>query len=129
MKKSVIFIILILIVTVSFAQENIYYNLEKGIEVIEQQYINSWKKIKRIDGYRIQIISFAGINSKTSIAKTEAQFMQLFPDIPCYISYFEPNFRLRVGNFHTKLEAYNALQKIAPLFSGAFVLRDKIDFK
>jgi len=35
MKKSVIFIILILIVTVSFAQENIYYNLEKGIEVIE----------------------------------------------------------------------------------------------
>jgi CRISPR/Cas system-associated endoribonuclease Cas2 len=113
----------------SFAQKNIRYDVERGIDLIESQYINAWKKIKKTEGFRIQITSFAGTNSRTSIEKIAEQFSQQFPEIPFYISYSEPNFRLRVGNFCTKLEAYKALQAIAPLFPGAFVLKDQIDFK
>ena len=129
MKKVGFFILLVFPVALSMAQQNVTYNLEKGIENIEQQYINAWKKNKKIDGFTIQITSFAGVNSRVSIERVEAQFRNQFPDIPGNISYSEPNFRLRVGNFRTKLEAYHALQKIAPSFAGAFVLKDQIDFK
>ena len=113
----------------SSAQNNVRYNVEKGVDVLENQYISAWKKIKKIEGFRIQITSFAGINSRASIEKVAEQFAQQFPEIPFQISYSEPNFRLRVGNFPTKLEAYRALRSIAPLFPGAFVLKDQIDFK
>jgi len=129
MKKIGIFIFLILGIILSWAQNNVTYNVEKGIENSEYQYINAWKKIRKIEGFSIQITSFSGVNSRVSIEKEEAQFRHQFPDIPCNISYSEPNFRLRAGNFMTKLEAYNALQKIVPSFAGAFVLKDQIDFK
>jgi len=129
MKQNGILVFLVFIVPLSFAQGKVTYNIEQRIETIEQQYINAWKKIKKIDGFRIQITSFSGVNSKTQIANTEAQFKQQFPDIPCYITFFEPDFRLRAGNYRTKLEAYKALQKIAPLFEGAFVLKDQIEYK
>jgi len=112
----------------SQAQKNVFYDMEKGIDIIEQQYNDAWKKIKKIEGFRIQIVSFAGVNSKTSIEKAASQFVQQFPDIPCYKSYLEPNFRLRAGNYHTKLDAYKALQKISQTFPGAFVLKDQVDY-
>jgi hypothetical protein len=110
-----------------WAQKNISYNTEPGINLVEQQYLEAWKKVKKIDGFRIQIIAFSGVNSKILIEKTAEQFKQHFPNISCNISYFEPNFRLRAGNYRTKLEAYKDLHKIALLFSGAFVLKDQID--
>jgi hypothetical protein len=113
----------------SNAQKNVHYDIEKGIDNVENQYIRSWKKIKKMDGFRIQITSFAGVNSKSSIERTATQFRQQFPDVPYQISYSEPNFRLKVGNYPTKLEAYKALQAIALSFPGAFVLKDQIDFK
>jgi hypothetical protein len=116
-------------ITLLNAQNNISYNIEKGIVEIEQQYVEAWKKVKTIEGFRIQIIAFAGINSKNSIETIAEQFKQQFPEIPFSITFFQPNYRLRVGNFCTKLEAYKALEKIAPLFPGAFVLKDQIEFK
>jgi len=128
MKHLVLIFILVCPFVFSQAQKNVSIDKESGIEFIEQQYIDAWKKVRKIDGFRIQIISFAGVNSKTSIEKAATQFTQQFPEIPCYKSYLEPNFRLRVGNYRTKLEAYKALQNISPAFPGAFVLKDQVEF-
>jgi hypothetical protein len=129
MKQSGLLVLIFFFLTLSWAQRNVHYDIESGINSIEYQYIKTWQKVKKMDGYRIQITSFAGINSKTSIERVADQFKQQFPAVPSYISYAEPNFRLRVGNYPTKLEAYKALQAIAQLFPGAFVLKDQIDFK
>jgi len=129
MKQSGFFIFLIFGIILSHAQKSVHYDIERGITHVEQQYINAWKKIKKIEGFRIQITSLSGANSRILIENIATQFNQQFPHIPYEISYSEPNFRLRVGNFHTKLEAYKALQEIMPLFQGAFVLKDQIDFK
>ena len=129
MKEIGILFFLVLLVFLSCAQKNVNYDVEKGIEITEKQYIDSWKKIKKTDGFRIQITSFSGVNSRVLIENTAVQFKQQFPEIPCNISYSEPNFRLKAGNYRTKLEAYKALQKIALFFPGAFVLIDQIDFK
>jgi hypothetical protein len=129
MKRGSFLFFLMLLFTFSWAKKNVSYDKETGIDVIEQQYVNAWKKIKKIDGFRIQITSYAGANSKTLIEKAASQFANQFPDVPCYKSYFEPNFRLRAGNYRTKLDAYKALHKISLSFSGAFVLKEQVDFK
>jgi len=129
MKQSGFLLFLFFFVVFSYAQKSVHYDVEEGVYLVEKQYINAWKKANKIDGFRIQITSFSGASSRASIDRVANQFKQHFPDIPYDISYFEPNFRLRVGNYYTKLEAYKALQKIAPVFSGAFVLKDQIDFK
>ena len=129
MKQSTFLVLFLFLFALVFAQKNISNNIENDVNLLEQQYIDAWKKIKRVDGFRIQIISFSGVNSKTSIENTAEQFKRQFPEIPCDISYFEPNFLLRVGRYHTKLEAYKALQKIVQFFPGAFVLKDQIDYK
>jgi len=129
MKQSGLLVVIFLFIVSLSAQNSVSYNIENGINSLEQQYIEAWKKIKRVDGFRIQITSFSGVNSKTSIENTAEQFRKHFPAIPCYTTYLEPNFRLRAGNFRTKIEAYKVLQKIAPIFQGAFVLKDQIEFK
>lgn len=128
MKQTLFLFFLTLLFAFSYAQKNVTIDLEKEIDIVEKQYLDAWKKIKKIDGFRIQIVSFAGANSKVSTEKVAAQFAQQFPDIPYYKSYLEPNFRLRVGNYRTKLEAYKALQKISLAFPGAFVLKDQVNF-
>jgi hypothetical protein len=129
MKQSCFLIFLLLFPVLTFAQNNVSYNLEKEIDQVEKQYVDAWKKIKKIDGFRIQIASFQGTNSKNSIERVATQFKQLFPDIPNYVAFFEPYFRLRVGNYATKLEAYRALNAISGSFPGAFVVKDQIDIK
>jgi len=128
MKQIGLIFFLIFCVTLSYSQKNVSYNIETGIDNIEKQYIEAWKKIKKIEGFRIQITSFSGINSKTLIEKAANQFRIQFPNTPCNVSYYEPNFRLRVGNYKTKLKAYKALREISPAFPSAFVVKDQIDF-
>ena len=129
MKRSTFLFFFFFLMTLLYAQKNVSYNMEKGINFVEQQYVDAWRKIKKIDGFRIQITSFSGVNSRNLIENAAELFKQQFPNIPHSISFEQPNFRLRVGNFRTKIEAYKALQEIALFFPGAFVLKDQIDFK
>jgi len=129
MKPIGLLFFLLFLSTAAFTQNKVSYNMEPGIDKIEQQYIDAWKKIKKINGFKIQITSFSGANSKNLIDKTAEQFKQQFPNVPCQVSYYEPYFRLRAGNYSTKLEAYKALKEIIPFFPGAFIVKDLIDIK
>ena len=61
------------------------------------------------------------------VEKMQTEFDQKFPKITSYVTYFEPNFRLRVGDFRTKLDAYR-LPEINAAYPGAFIIRDKIEY-
>ena len=129
MKQILLLFFLFFISTAAFTQNKVSYDMETGVDKIEQQYIDAWKKIKKSNGFKIQITSFSGGNSKSLIDNAMAQFKQQFPNVPCQVSYFEPYFRLRAGNYSTKLEAYKALKEIIPFFAGAFIVKDLIDIK
>ena len=110
------------------AQSNLSYDLENGITKLEEMHVTAWSKVKKIDGYRIQLISLSGTNSKAIVEKMQIDFNNKFPEVEAYVTYFEPNFRLRVGDFRTKLEAYHVYQMINFSFPGAFIIKDKIEF-
>jgi len=74
-------------------------------------------------GYRIQL--YNGM-SQTSAENIQGGFIALFPDIPTRLFYTQPEWKVQVGNFRTKLEAKKALKKIRKEFDGAFDLKTKI---
>ena len=76
-----------------------------------------------IDGYRIMIY-FDQDKSKSEQQK--AHFMNLYNEYRTYIDYLAPNYRVRVGNFRTKLEAVKLKQEILMVFPTAIVVKDKV---
>jgi len=77
---------------------------------------------KKHDGYRIQLV----FGSRGSVSGAKAKYNGLH-NYPAYETYLPPNFRLRVGDFMTRFEAEKALRDIKGEFSGAYIVRDKIE--
>lgn len=69
-------------------------------------------RVKTMPGFRVQIASFSGTNSKTSAFSLRDRFITDYPSVQAYIVYDEPNFKVKVGDFRTRLEAYAFLQEI-----------------
>ena len=122
------YILIILIIFTSFltVQAQVQYDVEPKVEELMKKYTDIWKSVKKVQGYRIQVVAFSGTNSRTSAQGAEKEFSNLFNNIPCYLSYAEPNFRLRVGDFRNRIEALNALTKIRAQYPGAFIVKDKV---
>lgn len=120
-----LFLLLINSVT---AQNSVSYDLEPGLDQIETKHLEAWSKVKKVEGYRIQIMALSGSNSKSIIEKMQVDFSASFPEIPAYVTYFEPSFRLRVGDFRNKLDAYRVYKMISIQFPGAYIIKDKIEY-
>jgi hypothetical protein len=78
----------------------------------------------KIKGYRVQI-HFGAEKSKAKDAKS--RFMSKYPDIKTYDMFETPYFKVRVGDFRTKLEAYKFLKELEDTFPGAFIVEDNIE--
>src|SRR5512133_4062707 len=79
-----------------------------------------------ITGYRIQIFFDSGNNSKTRGQSAYETFSARYPDVPAYLTFKAPNYKVRVGDFRTRLDAVRFLQQILPDYPGAYVISDQI---
>lgn len=75
-------------------------------------------------GYRVQI--YTGSNRSDAYI-AQAKFQDQFPDTRSYITYQEPNFKVRIGDFRTRLEATKMLQELKPWFPLMFIISEKIN--
>ena len=90
-----------------------------------EKHVELNSRVKTIPGYRVQIASFSGVNAKTSAFNLRDQFMTDYPLTQAYIVFDEPNFKVKVGDFRTKLEAFAFLQEIKEVYKG-YIIRDNI---
>lgn len=81
-----------------------------------------------IAGYRIQVFFDSGNNSKSRATAVMEAFIEKYPEVGCYISFKEPYYRIRVGDFRSKIEALGFLDKILRSYPNAWVIKDKIKF-
>ncbi|MBI3500945.1 MAG: SPOR domain-containing protein [Bacteroidetes bacterium] len=91
--------------------------------ILKHVLINEAKR-GTMKGYRVQIHFGA---EKAKALDTKSKFTSQYKDIPAYLDYQQPYFKIRVGNFRTKLEAYKLLQEISDDFPGAFIVQDDIE--
>ena len=75
-------------------------------------------------GYRVQI--FFG-SSRQAAYNAQAKFNEEYPELRTYVSYSEPNFKVRAGDFRTRLEAQKLVQEIRPMFTSLFIISEKIN--
>lgn len=75
------------------------------------------------DGYRVKI-HFG--SDKTKAREVQTKFSSKYTDIPTYEEYQQPNFVIMVGDYKTKLEAYEAMKKIKDEYPYAFIVKSKI---
>lgn len=98
---------------------------DNNVEQLVEKHIELNERVKTVPGYRIQISSLSGTNAKANAFALKERFKQTFSGVEVYISYDEPNFRIKVGDFKTRLEAYAFLQRIKDIYPGN-IMRDDI---
>ncbi len=126
MRKTVLTSLFLVFCITASAQ--VHYDVDPAVETIQADYIKAWSKIKETDGYRIQVAAFSGMNSRNAAESKINEFRAAFPETNAYISFQEPYFRVRVGNYFSKLEAYKALVKIQTVYPNAYIIPDKINY-
>ncbi len=71
----------------------------------------------RVGGYRIQVFSDNNAHTAKSEAQTKASnISSRFPQYRTYIVYNSPYWRLKVGDFLSEEEAYEAIQELKRAF-------------
>jgi hypothetical protein len=100
-----------------------YIDADFRLGVLLTQHIASNKRIDRAAGYRIQI--FSGSERNTAL-EAKSRFLDAFPDIPSYLVYVSPTYRVRVGNYLDKATAMAALTKLRYTFGDALIVPDEV---
>lgn len=98
------------------------------IDSLVNLHIEHNKRYPVFQGYRIQILKASGNDALTLTEGAKAKFMKKYTDAPVYLTFDEPYYRVRVGDFRTRLEAEKFLKKISRKYPGAWVIQDYINF-
>jgi len=80
-------------------------------------------KMITASGFRVQV--FSGLNRQQAYAE-QTKFKSRFPGTGTYISYIQPNYRLRVGDFRTRLEAEKFMNELKKYYSSMFIFSEQI---
>lgn len=75
------------------------------------------------DGYRIKVHFGA---DRAEAEAVRAKFSARFTECPTDLEYQQPYFVILVGNYKTKLEAFESHKKIQLEFPNAFIVKSKI---
>ncbi len=85
----------------------------------------------KVSGFRVQV--FAGNEQRTSKAealKKQELINEMFPDVPTYVMYNAPYWRLRVGDFRSREEAFLLMKQITQdlpaLKKESYIVKDEV---
>lgn len=110
-------------VTDTLPNKNVVIVQDSLIRFLVEQNIANNELKKTMSGFRVQI---ASSTNRKSILELKTQFEQLYPDAKAYFIYQQPYFKLRIGNFQTRLAANQFLQIVLKDFDAAFIVPDEI---
>lgn len=133
-KNLVLSCVLCLLPYMCFSQDSTIVSTYKNYSVKEDakisELLTKYKdynhKKEFTEGYRIQIMY---TDVRDEVYKNKGTMYKEFPDLASYVEYEQPYYKLRLGDFKSRLEATYFLQQIIVLYPGAFIVKDKIKIK
>ncbi len=105
---------------------HVSWNLPSGLTTLVEAYKRDNFKEQGIDGYRIQLFSDGGNNAKDRAQSMLEELLKNYPEVSSYLTYQQPNFKVRLGNFRTKAEARQFQTILSQNYPGCFIVRDLI---
>ncbi|MFH0895532.1 MAG: SPOR domain-containing protein [Bacteroidota bacterium] len=101
---------------------------EPGISDLLNKHKAFYEKLDGVYGYRVQIFFDSGNSARGKANSIKAEFNGKYADEESYLTFQQPYFKVRVGDFRNRLEAECFMKKIEGSFSQSFVVKDKISF-
>ena len=142
MKKLLLSISIIVLTAInSFAQSNIILDVqtrssasdgkiviqqdERLTQLLQNHIALNQSNESKTDGWRVQIHSSS---NRQEAEAARVKFMQNFPDYPTYFIYQPPMFKIRVGDFRTREDAFMLYKQTVKLFNVSYVISDLIQY-
>ena len=129
MKFITSIIIFCLITSINLnAQPNPKVSIESDFDLdfVLDAHIDKNKNSDIGQGYRVQI---ANSSNREDVFTKKAEVYKYFSEFKGYIVYDQPYYKLRIGDFQTRLEARKYLDEIIVVFPTAFIVSDEIKIK
>jgi hypothetical protein len=95
---------------------------DSRIDKLNTTYKNSYK----LKGYRVQIYSG---NKRQPANQARSTFLRLYREKKAHMDYEQPYYKVRVGDFRTKLEALNFKNDLVKHFPNCFIVNDEVAIK
>ncbi len=80
--------------------------------------------IRSGNGYRVQIYSG---NNRSEATRIKTDFMRRFPGIRTYMTYVQPQFRVKVGDYATRQEAAKMYRQVNSLYNPCMIVPDIVE--
>ena len=100
--------------------QSIFAQELKADNLLIEEFIEKKKEFNKEFGYGYRIQLYNGFEVETK--KVKEKFKIDFPDIKTYVVYRQPEWKIQVGTYKTKLEADRALLEIKKDFLSAIVV-------
>lgn len=129
MRRFLLIIICAAFVASGFAQHtgSLNVNQDSRIERLMSKQREVYAANSTMSGFRVQIFMEIGNEAVDHAMVTKAEFEKAYPGLPIYLSYEQPYYRLRVGDFRNRVEAEKYLRILKPNYGVAFVTADIIN--
>ena len=129
MRRFVFLAFLAILATSGYAQKKGSLNVDQDsrIEKLMKKQRDVYAANSTMSGYRVQIFMEIGNEAIRHAEAMKRSFTDAFPELPVYLSYDQPYYRLRVGDFRNRVEAEKYMRLIKPKFSLACVTADIIN--
>ena len=124
-----LFIITTLLFATGFAQQkgSLRVNQDHRIARLMQKQRDVYAANRTMNGFRVQIFMEIGNEAVDHANVVKREFEGQYPELPIYLSYEQPYYRLRVGDFRNRVEAEKYLRILKPRYGVAFVTADIIN--
>lgn len=129
MKILFSYITLILITYIQATSQNtgkVTVKFDRGIESSINAYIVNASE-EKTKGFRVQLCSESGNNAKSIANSIKSSFLRNYDGVPAYLKWESPNFKVRVGDFKTRLDATLFWKQIVMDFPASYVVMDEIE--
>ncbi len=75
-------------------------------------------------GYRVQIYSG---NDRSEATRIKTDFMHRFPGIRTYMTYVQPQFRVKVGDYSNRQEAAKMYRQVNSIYNPCMIVPDIVE--
>ncbi|MBO0930977.1 SPOR domain-containing protein [Fibrella aquatilis] len=101
-------------------------HVNKRVDAILDTMAVQSRRVRYAPGYRVQV--YVG-NERAAADAAKLQLYQQFPELSAYMTYQQPTYRLKVGDFMRRMDIDRYMPKLKAVFPSAQSQPDKVDLR
>ncbi len=101
-------------------------HVNRRLDAVMDTIANQNRSIRYAPGFRVQV--YVG-TQRQEVESIKLLIYQNFPELSAYLSYNQPTYKLKVGDFMRRMDAERYYASIRQLLASAQLQPDKVDVR